>query len=270
MTQTDTIAIAGVAGRMGRQLTAAARGAGLTVTGGTEAPGSAYFSDDIGTLAGLSRPLGIGPVTAPEVAAWDAGVWVDFTAPAVTLAALNALVQTKVRAIIIGTTGFDAEGEAAIAAAAQRFAIVKSGNFSLGVNLMLALVKQAAARLSDGWDIEILETHHRNKIDAPSGTALMLGQAAAQGRGAPLETLRAAPYDGPDAARKAGEIGFSVRRSGGVIGQHTVSFGSMLETLSLTHEALDRSVFASGAIAAAKWALQQPPGLYDMTDVLGL
>ncbi|MCF6328551.1 MAG: 4-hydroxy-tetrahydrodipicolinate reductase, partial [Henriciella sp.] len=160
--------------------------------------------------------------------------------------------------------------EAMIVQASKRLVIVKAGNYSLGVNLLEALVRQAALRLGDDWDIEILETHHRRKIDAPSGTALMLGEAAAQGRGASLSDLRSAPYNGPDAKRQTGSIGFAVRRTGDVIGEHEVSFGSDLETITLSHTALDRAVFAHGAIKAAEWAAGQKPGMYGMSDVLGI
>jgi 4-hydroxy-tetrahydrodipicolinate reductase len=197
-------------------------------------------------------------------------VWIDFTRPAATLAALDALKPTPVKAVIIGTTGFSAAEDAAIRAAAARYAIVKEGNFSIGVHVLQALTELAAARLGPDWDIEILETHHNRKVDAPSGTALMLGQAAARGRGEPLDALRAPPRDGPDAARAGGSIGFAVRRSGGVIGEHEVTLASESEVISLGHAALDRSVFAHGAIRAALWAKDKPPGLYTLTDVLGL
>jgi len=269
MTDTLSIAIAGVGGRMGRQLVSAALRGGHQVTGGTEAPGSEHLGVDIGSLAG-GQTLGSSPVTDPVQAAAGANVWVDFTAPAATLAALEALKLSAVQAVIIGTTSFSDTDKRAITAAAEHFAIVKAGNFSLGVNLMTALTKLAAERLSEGWDIEILETHHRRKVDAPSGTALMLGEAAAEGRGAPLSKLKSGPYDGPDAKREPGKIGFSVRRVGDVIGDHDVTFGSDMELLSLRHVALDRAVFAEGAIYAAKWAAKAEPGLYDMSDVLGL
>ncbi|MEO0786780.1 MAG: 4-hydroxy-tetrahydrodipicolinate reductase, partial [Pseudomonadota bacterium] len=170
----------------------------------------------------------------------------------------------------IGTTGFSALEEGQIRAAASEFAIVKAGNFSLGVNLLTALTRIVAAKLGPDWDIEITESHHRRKVDAPSGTALMLGEAAASGRGAPLESLARPPYQGPNAARSAGEIAFSVRRAGGIVGDHEAMFASEREVISLGHRALDRAVFADGAIKAAEWALTQPPGLYDMEDVLGL
>lgn len=265
-----SVAIAGVAGRMGRQLVKAARDAGFTIVGGTEAPGSAGLLEDIGSLGG-GTPLGLTPVTNPADAAAKADLWIDFTPPAAVRASIAALRDTGVKAVVIGTTGLSDADEAAIADAAVNLAIVKSGNFSVGVNLLEALTRIAAARLGAAdWDIEVLETHHRRKVDAPSGTALMLGEAAAEGRGSQLADLRQAPYDGTDAKRIAGGIGFSVRRSGGVIGEHEVTFGSDQEVISLSHRALDRSVFAFGAVAAGRWAYGRPAGLYNMDDVLGL
>lgn len=269
MTMKLNIAVAGCAGRMGRQLVQAALAADHMVVGGTEAPGGVAIGDDIGRLVGVD-PIGSIVSDTLADAAQNASVWIDFTIPEATVRALSVLPDLGVRASIVGTTGFNPAQEQDITAAAQKMAIVKAGNYSLGVNLLEALVRQAAARLGVEWDIEVLETHHRHKIDAPSGTALMLAEAAAEGRGKPLGTLRAAPYDGPDAQRVPGEIGFSVRRTGGVIGDHEVTLGSELEVLSLRHTALDRSVFAHGAIKAAEWAVQQAPGLYDMTDVLGI
>lgn len=269
MTKPLNIAVAGCAGRMGRQLVSAAHKIGHSLSGGSEAPGSPNLGYDLGFLAGVGD-LGFLAEADIRNAAKGADVWVDFTVPQATLEAVSHLANLGVRAAVVGTTGFSAAQEAEIQAAASQIAIVKAGNFSLGVNLLEALVKQAAARLGEDWDIEVLETHHRHKVDAPSGTALMLGDAAADGRGKPLSELRAAPYDGADAARVPGEIGFAVRRTGGVIGDHEVTFGSEMEVVSLRHTALDRSVFAHGAIKAAEWAAQQKPGLYDMSDVLGL
>ena len=268
MTDSLSFAIAGVAGRMGRQLSAAIIDAGHVIAGGTEASGSPSIDRDIGELAGR-KPLGLSPMTDPVQAAATASVWMDFTAPTATLAALEALKHTAVRAVIIGTTGFAETDMAEIEKAAESVAIVKAGNFSLGVTLLAELTRQAAARLGPDWDIEISETHHRRKVDAPSGTALALGDAAASGRGSPLSALRAAPYDGAEAKRQPGEIGFSVRRAGGVVGDHDVTFASERELLSLSHKAIDRSVFAEGALHAALWAVEQKPGLYSMADVLG-
>lgn len=269
MTTELNISVAGCAGRMGRQLVGAALKAGHAITGGSEAPGSEALGRDLGKLASM-EPIGVAALADLQSAIDGADVWVDFTVPQATLSALVALSQSGARAAVIGTTGFTEAQEQDIRVASAELAIVKAGNFSLGVNLLEALVRQAAERLGDDWDIEILETHHRHKVDAPSGTALMLGGAAAAGRGKPLSDLRAAPYDGADAKRIPGEIGFSVRRTGDVIGDHEVTLGSEMEILSLRHTALDRAVFAYGAIKAAEWAATQPPGLYDMSDVLGV
>ncbi|MBO6687891.1 MAG: 4-hydroxy-tetrahydrodipicolinate reductase [Henriciella sp.] len=269
MTSRLNIAVAGCAGRMGRQLVKAAHGAGHGLSGGSEAPGSAYLGRDLGSVAGL-EPLGAVAHAGMSEAGKGADVWIDFTVPSATLMALSMLPSLGVKAAIVGTTGFSDADLIQVETASERIAIVKAGNFSLGVNLLEALVRQAAARLGEDWDIEILETHHNRKIDAPSGTALMLGEAAAEGRGKPLSALRTGPYDGPDAKRAPGQIGFSVRRMGDVIGEHDVTFGSDMEMVSLSHTALDRAVFAHGAIKAAEWAATQPPGLYDMSDVLGV
>lgn len=253
------IAIAGAAGRMGGALLRAARAdSRFEIVGTTERAG---FAGEVN---------GITPVPAPATAAANANVWLDFTAPQATLDALNALAATPVRAAVIGTTGFAAEHEQQIEAHAKRIAVVRSGNFSLGVTLLAALVEQAAQKLGSDWDIEISEAHHRRKVDAPSGTALLLGEAAAKGRGKTLQELRLAPHHGATGARKAGAIGFSVTRAGGIVGEHDVRFGAEHEILTLSHQALDRGVFADGALAAALWAAGKPPGLYSMRDVLGL
>ena len=269
MSEQLNIAIAGVAGRMGRELVRAAVARGHGISGGTER----------GQAPALNRPIGelIGDPNLPslvsdrvQTAAKTGAVWIDFTVPEATLDALQSLRETSTTAVIIGTTGFTAEEEATIQAHADHFAIVKAGNFSLGVNLLEHLVQLAAARLGEEWDIEIAETHHHHKVDAPSGTALMLGEAAAMGRGKPLSDVRADPYNGTETKRVAGEIGFSVQRIGGVIGDHSVAFGTPQEVVTLSHRALDRAVFAHGAIRAAEWAANQRPGLYDLSDVLGL
>lgn len=260
------VAIAGAAGRMGRALVRAAKDAGLSVVAATERPGAPDLGKDAGVLAGLD-PLSV-PLTDDPAALPACDAFIDFTTPAATRAALAALPPGV--AAIIGTTGLGADDEAAIAAAAAARVIVKSGNFSLGVNLLAALVRQAAARLGTDWDIEILETHHRMKVDAPSGTALLLGEAAAEGRGAPLSDLRTPPYDGLTGPRRAGAIGFAVQRGGGVIGEHDVTFATDGEVLRLSHQALDRALFAKGALAAARWATGKPPGVYSMRDVLAL
>jgi 4-hydroxy-tetrahydrodipicolinate reductase len=267
--ETPRIAIAGVAGRMGRQLAATVIDCGLVLAGGSEVAAAGVFDEDIGALAGR-RALGAWPSPDPREAAAEADIWIDFTRPEATLAALSVLEPTAVRAVVIGTTGFSAEQEAAIGRAAGRFAIVKAGNFSVGINLLQALTRLAASRLAAGWDIEILESHHRLKLDAPSGTALMLAEAAADGRGERLGDILAKPYLGAEAPRRQGAIGMAVRRGGGIFGEHEVMFASPREVVRLSHMALDRSVFAEGAVQAALWAMSQKPGLYGMDDVLGL
>lgn len=263
------IAIAGVAGRMGRELVRAAIALGHGINGGTERGQAPDLGRPIGELIG---DPGVTSLVSDRVqtAAEGGNVWIDFTAPQATLDALQSLRETSVSVAVIGTTGFTPEQEAQITAHAEHFAIVKAGNFSLGVNLLEHLVQLAAARLGKDWDIEISETHHHHKVDAPSGTALMLGEAAARGRGDSLSDVRADPYNGVDAKRVPGEIGFSVQRMGGVIGDHSVAFGTPQEVVTLSHRALDRAVFAHGAIRAAEWAKDQPTGLYDLGAVLGL
>ena len=197
-------------------------------------------------------------------------VIIDFSTPEASVDLAKACAARGGPALVIGSTGLSPEQDAEIEAAAEKIAIVRSGNFSLGLNILIGLVEHAAQRL-DGrdWDIEVLETHHRRKVDAPSGTALMLGEAAANGRGRDLEDLKTAPYDGITGPREQGKIGFASLRAGGVIGEHTVLFGSEDELLTLSHSAIDRSLFAKGAVAAAAWVRNRRPGLYDMQDVLG-
>jgi 4-hydroxy-tetrahydrodipicolinate reductase len=195
---------------------------------------------------------------------------IDFTAPDAS-AALAALCAARGGpALVLGATGFTSDQEAQIAAAAQAIAIVRSGNFSLGVNVLLGLVRQAARALpAQTYDIEIAEAHHRRKIDAPSGTALMLGQAAADGRGVTLDREAIRARDGITGPRPLGAIGFSVVRGGGIVGEHSVLFAAEDELLTLSHSARDRGLFARGAVEAALWVATRPPGLYDMQDVLG-
>lgn len=262
------IAIAGAAGRMGRQLLLSAQEAGWELAGGTER--AELAGEDLGRMLGQDA---VGQLTTaePAQAARAADAWIDFTSPVATLAALSALRSTPVKAVIIGTTGFSEDDEQVIGRHADRFAIVKAGNFSLGVQMLVALVREAASKLpAEKWDIEISEAHHRHKVDAPSGTALMLGQAAADGRGAPLSSLRRPPDDGQTGARPQGSIGFSVKRGGGIFGEHEALLASEREVLKLSHVALDRRVFADGAVQAADWAITQPPGMYSLSDVLGL
>lgn len=261
---TIRIAIAGAAGRMGATLVGAIEPrSDVVLCGGSERPGSDAIGKEIAP--------GVTVLADAAEAARDADVWIDFSTPDATRAAIAALATTKVRAAIVGTTGMNAYAEAAIAEASRRIAIVQSGNFSLGVNLLAGLVRQAAARLGPDWDIEIVEAHHRRKVDAPSGTALMLGEAAAQGRGAhALADIRLPFREGITGSRPEGGIGFAVVRAGGIVGEHEVIFGTETETLKLSHQAADRSLFARGAVHAAIWAAGQKPGLYSMQDVLGL
>lgn len=267
---TTRIAIAGVAGRMGQALVrAAAARKDVAIIGAAERAGSDAAGKDIGALAGL-EPSGVLVVGDVATAAQKADVWIDFSTPDATRAAVLALPATGVRAAIIGTTGIDAAGHAAIRETAKAIAVVQSGNFSLGVNVLAGLVRQATARLGPDWDIEIIESHHRRKVDAPSGTAQMLGEAAAAGRGRTLHDLHIAPRDGIVGSRPEGGIGISAVRGGGIVGEHEVILASETETLRFTHQASDRTIFAVGALHAALWAIGQKPGLYSMQDVLGL
>lgn len=204
----------------------------------------------------------------PDLSLCD--VIIDFSTADASVELAQTCAARGGPALVIGSTGLTPEQDAEILKAAEKIAIVRSGNFSLGLNILIGLVEHAAQRLdSQDWDIEILETHHRRKVDAPSGTALMLGEAAANGRGVDLDEVRAAPWDGVTGPRESGKIGFASLRAGGVIGEHTVLFASDDESVTLSHSAIDRSLFAKGAVAAAAWVRTRPPGLYDMQDVLG-
>ena len=263
------VVIAGAGGRMGRTLIhAIAATKGITLAGAAEAADSAVIGRDAGELAGLG-PNGVKVVSdvAPLLKAADG--LIEFTIPAATLA-LAELTAAAGIVHVIGTTGHSVEEEAVIAKAADRATIVKSGNMSLGVNLLAALVKRVARTLDENYDIEILEMHHNKKIDAPSGTALMLGSAAAAGRGIDLAQHSVRGRDGLTGARCAGDIGFAALRGGTVVGEHSVIFAGPAERVELTHRAEDRMIFARGALHAALWARGQKPGLYSMADVLGL
>ena len=219
-------------------------------------------------LAGLS-PNGVKLAADIKPLVAQADGIVDFTVPAATVAHAALAAQHKL-VHIIGTTGLKPEDDAKIAAAAKTATIVKSGNMSMGVNLLAALVERVAKTLGDDFDIEILEMHHNKKVDAPSGTALLLGRAAAKGRSVDLDKRSARGRDGITGARKAGDIGFASLRGGSVVGEHTVMFAGPAERIELTHKAEDRMIFARGALRAALWAKGQKPGLYSMADVLGL
>ena len=196
-------------------------------------------------------------------------VVIDFTSPGAS-AALAVMAAGRGVALVVGTTGLSAQETRRIDEAAKRVAVVRSGNFSLGVNMLMGLVAQAARALpAEAYDIEIVESHHRRKVDAPSGTALMLGEAAARGRGVALSEVSKRGRDGINGPRPAGEIGFAALRGGGIVGEHSVMFAAEGEVLTLTHSAINRDLFAGGALAAAKWAAGRTAGLYDMQDVLG-
>jgi 4-hydroxy-tetrahydrodipicolinate reductase len=261
--------VAGAGGRMGRTLVQAiAASDGVALAGAVETAGAAVIGRDSGELAGLGKN-GV-PVVAqlePLLAAADG--LIDFTMPQATLG-FAELVARKGLVHVIGTTGLSAADEAAIAAAAKRAIVVKSGNMSLGVNLLAALVKRVASTLDADFDIEILEMHHNRKVDAPSGTALMLGRAAAQGRGVDLAQHSVRGRDGQTGARQAGDIGFAALRGGTVVGDHSVIFAGTAERIELVHRAEDRMIFARGALKAALWARGRPAGIYSMVDVLGL
>lgn len=264
------LAIAGIGGRMGQALLSAASiDTRFQVTGGTARADSPLLGTDLGLLDGRA-PTGRLIDADVVQASGGADAWIDFTTPQATIGALSGLEGSPVKCAIIGTTGFDESQMAEIARASQRMAIVQSGNFSLGVNVLAGLVRQAAARLGPSWDIEIIESHHRHKVDAPSGTALMLGQAAAEGRGRNHEEIAQYGRQGQNGLRKTGDIGYSAIRAGGIIGDHEVILADQDEILTLGHKAGSRTIFAKGALAAAAWAVTQKPGLYSMAEVLGL
>jgi len=261
--------VAGAGGRMGRALTRViSESKGAVLAGALEAPGSALLGQDAGLLAGL-------PANGIKLSAdlWsmsaNADGILDFTVPAATIANV-AIAAERGLVHVIGTTGLSASDDAVIKSVTSRAIVVKSGNMSLGVNLLAALVKRVAHALDSSFDIEILEMHHKGKIDAPSGTALMLGEAAAEGRGIALEGHSARGRDGVTGARRAGDIGFASLRGGTAAGDHSVIFAGPSERLTLSHHAEDRMIFANGALKAALWAHGKKPGLYTMADVLGL
>jgi 4-hydroxy-tetrahydrodipicolinate reductase len=248
------IAVAGALGRMGRVVYAAAEAReGMTVTGRFDKPGAE------------------GPgIVDVETALAGADVVIDFTTGAASARLAERCAARGGPAMVIGSTGFDAEGLAAVHAAAEKIPVLRAGNFSLGVNMLMGLVSLAAKALSaEDYDVEVFEAHHRRKIDAPSGTALMLADAAAEGRGVALDDVARWTHEGVTGARPTGEIGFSVMRGGGIVGEHAVVFAAEDEILTLSHSARDRGLFARGAVQAAAWLAGKPAGAYDMRDVLG-
>jgi 4-hydroxy-tetrahydrodipicolinate reductase len=263
------IVVAGAGGRMGRTLIRViAETEDCVLTGALEAKGNPDLGADAATVAGLPSAAGVPLTDDPLPLIAQAQALIDFTTPEVSVALAGLAAQARI-AHVIGTTGFAAEDDAKIRAAARHAVIVKSGNMSLGVNLLAALVKQAAKALPD-FDVEIVEMHHRMKVDAPSGTALLLGEAAAEGRGVPLANKAVRGRDGHSGARADGAIGFASLRGGTVVGEHKVILAGAHERIELSHVAEDRMIFANGALAAARWGQGKKPGLYSMADVLGL
>lgn len=263
------IGISGCGGRMGRMLVAeVAATPGCCLAGGVEAPGSSELGKDIGELAGIGA---VGLIASSDMAALfgSADVVIDFSTPVASVAHAH-LAATAKKALVIGTTGLDDKANDALREAAKSAPILWAPNMSLGVNLMLGLVEQVARRLNEDYDIEILEMHHRHKVDAPSGTALALGKAAAQGRGIDLAARSQAVREGITGPRKTGDIGFATLRGGDNAGEHRVIFATEGEQLEMAHRATSRRVFARGAVKAAQWLAGKPPGLYGMKDVLGL
>lgn len=262
------IVVAGAGGRMGRTLVrAVAETKDCVLAGALEAKGHPDLGADAGVLAGLPAS-GVALTDDPLPLVAQADAVIDFTNPKASIE-LSALAAQARIVHVIGTTGFSADDETKIRAAARHAVIVKSGNMSMGVTMLAALVKRAAKALPQ-FDIEIVEMHHRMKADAPSGTALLLGRAAAEGRGVSLDEKAVRARDGQTGAREAGTIGFAALRGGTVVGEHQVIFAGPHERIVLGHVAEDRAIFASGALAAARWGQGKKPGLYAMADVLGL
>jgi len=254
----SAIGIFGAKGRMGQAIAQVAAEQGIAVAGGTDAQGGGTIGADGATIT-----------TDPAALAATADILIDFSSPRALQANLDACVAAG-KPLVIGTTGLEAAQHAAIDAAARSIPVLQTGNTSLGVNLLAALVREAATRLGDDWDIEIVEMHHRHKVDAPSGTALLLGQAAADGRAIDLASHSARGRDGITGARKAGDIGFAALRGGSVAGDHMVVLAGEGERIELAHRAESRIIFARGAIKAAQWLIGKAPGRYGMADVLGL
>ncbi len=263
------LVVAGAAGRMGRMLVQVIHATpGAVVAGALERAGSPFLGQDAGELAGVGN-IGVSVSADPLEALVNADGVIDFTIPASTVELSAFAAQARI-VHVIGTTGLASGDLEKIAAAARHAVIVRSGNMSLGVNLLAGLVKKVAATLGEEYDIEILEMHHRMKVDAPSGTALMLGEAAAAGRGVDLASHSVRARDGHTGARPDGVIGFQTLRGGTVVGDHDAIFAGPGERLILSHKAEDRGIFARGAMRAALWGRGKKPGQYNMADVLGL
>jgi len=269
MSDLPGIVIAGASGRMGQMLIhTVMQSVKVRLVGALERTGHDWVGQDVGVAMG-GNALGVVVTDDPLEPMAQAQAVIDFTAPEATLA-LNKIAAQARAAHIIGTTGMSDDQIAQLAPAARHCAIVRAGNMSLGVNLLVQLTKQVAAALDEDFDIEVIEAHHHHKVDAPSGTALMLGEAAAEGRGVDLNAVRDAGRDGITGARTRGDIGFSAIRGGDIVGEHDVLFAGQGERIVLRHMATDRALFAKGALKATMWALDKRPGEYDMLDVLGL
>lgn len=269
MTHKPGIVVTGASGRMGQMLvTLVAQSERMNLVGAVERAGHAWVGQDIGTAMG-GAALGVTVTDQPLDAFATAQAVIDFTTPQATLE--FAALAAQARAVhVIGTTGMSDEQIARLEPAARHAVIVRAGNMSLGVNLLVQLTRKVAAALDEDFDIEVIEAHHNQKVDAPSGTALMLGQAAAEGRGVSLPDVMDSGRDGITGARVRGHIGFSAIRGGDIVGEHDVMFAAPGERIILRHLATDRAVFARGALKAALWGQDKPPGQYDMLDVLGL
>ncbi len=269
MSEPVKIAVMGAAGRMGRMLvTEVLSRQGCVLSGATDMPNSPHLGMDAGLLAGCGE-AGVLLVDDPATVIAAADAIIDFTAPAATVEHARLAAQAGA-AHIIGTTGMSKQDEEALDLAARHVAVVYAPNFSVGVTVLMELTRKLAATLDDDWDIEVLEMHHRHKVDAPSGTALGLGKAAADGRGVDHDEKRQSTRDGHTGPRKPGDIGYATLRGGDVVGEHSVIFASEAERIELSHRATGRQIFSSGAVRAAVWAKSQQHGLYDMADVLGL
>ncbi|MEM6384769.1 MAG: 4-hydroxy-tetrahydrodipicolinate reductase [Pseudomonadota bacterium] len=268
MTELPGVVITGASGRMGQMLVKEVQASDkLRLSGAVERAGHDWVGQDLGVAMG-GTASGISVTDDPLEAIAPAQVVIDFTSPDATVN--HAELTAQARAIhVIGTTGFDESHIAKLDAAGRHATIIRAGNMSLGVNLLVELTRQVAEALDAEFDIEVVESHHRHKVDAPSGTALMLGEAAAQGRGVLLSEVSDRGRDGITGARKTGDIGFSAIRGGDVVGEHDVIFASEGERLVLRHVATDRRLFARGAVKAAMWGQGRNPGCYDMRDVLG-
>lgn len=269
MTHIPGIVVTGASGRMGQMLIKTITdGDQARLVGAVERAGHDWIGQDVGTAMG-GQPLGVTVTDDPLEAFAQAQAVIDFTAPEATLE--FAALAAQARCVhVIGTTGMSEEQIAALEPAARHAVIVRAGNMSLGVNLLVQLTQKVAAALDEDFDIEVIEAHHHHKVDAPSGTALMLGEAAAEGRGVNLADVSDRGRDGITGARKRGDIGFHAIRGGDIVGEHDVLFAAPGERIVLRHVATDRAIFARGALKAALWGQGKAPGQYDMVDVLGL